>query len=537
MIKDVKIITINHKSFQGTPESFEDIINKNKMHVYATAYAYIYNHADAEDIMQETFIEAYFKYGNLIEKSKISAWLCSIARNKAKTLYSRKKRVYPDVNLISADMSDTPSDIVLKNECKDIIMQKIKTLSDVLRETVILFYFGEKSIKEISSILSVSIGTVKSRLYSARKLLKTELVEMMDNEIKQIKELDWMPKGKPKWHEGWVNGYVRGLELIFKYLSEDVDYNTIMGDLGQAFIIQGDIGGTNLIDGAPDLGWWPLEPLSVMRLDFLERVVGRKIMDVKPIWDDIKDTPISSFKKHFKPFVTSALDKNIPCLIQMSATWYIVTGYDNKENKLVGMCLNEVEGKEKINLIEEIMPPYCGISVGNKINGIDRKQADIKALLYAIALHNDHILGESTKHISNYSTRHKEAFNKHWRTGKETIAAWLLCLENNENPGKYFWHNNVVGHIKRNRITAVRYLTAMQKRHDTQFAGYLAEAIDCYNSVVEIMKSAYINANDFETIKGRNKLISKIKKMASLESKAVESMLKAAMSVQHKKNI
>jgi len=74
-------------------------------------------------------------------------------------------------------------------------------------------------------------------------------------------QLAWIPAGKPQWHSGWIKGYARGLDLI-------------LNDIGQAFIMQGEENSINVRDGAVDVGWWPLEPLGIIRLNFLEKTVG-----------------------------------------------------------------------------------------------------------------------------------------------------------------------------------------------------------------------------------------------------------------------
>ena len=67
--------------FNGKEEEFEKLISKYKAVVYGTAYAYFGYNSEIDDVVQETFIEAYFNYGKIREKEKIGAWLCKVARN------------------------------------------------------------------------------------------------------------------------------------------------------------------------------------------------------------------------------------------------------------------------------------------------------------------------------------------------------------------------------------------------------------------------------------------------------------------------
>jgi len=141
-------------------------------------------------------------------------------------------------------------------------------------------------------------------------------------------QLAWIPAGKPQWHSGWIKGYARGLDLILNYLGHEVDYATIMGDIGQAFIMQGEENSINVRDGAVDVGWWPLEPLGIIRLNFLEKTVGREIRDIKLPWSETKYEPASTYKQWFEPMVISSVENGKPCLVRVGSAWYMVTGYD-----------------------------------------------------------------------------------------------------------------------------------------------------------------------------------------------------------------
>ncbi len=62
---------------------------------------------------------------------------------------------------------------------------------------------------------------------------------------------DWIPPGADEY----ANSYARGIEIVLNYLGHDVDYDTIMGDSGQAFIVQGETNSVNTVGGAVNVGW------------------------------------------------------------------------------------------------------------------------------------------------------------------------------------------------------------------------------------------------------------------------------------------
>ena len=236
-------------------------------------------------------------------------------------------------------------------------------------------------------------------------------------------QLDWIPAGKPQWHSGWMTGYARGLELILSYLGHDIDYDTMMGDMGQAFIMQGEENSINLFEGAVDVGWWPLEPLGFIRLNFLEKTVGREIRDAKLPMSEIGKDPIKSYEKWFEPMIRSSLRDNKPCLARVGSAWYIITGYDDEASPLIGMCPNEEEGEEKIYRIEdEPMPPYASLAVGEAISTIDRKKADLEALNFAVSLHRDQVLGTDVAYAGEYALRRADEYGKYWRTGLKSFS-------------------------------------------------------------------------------------------------------------------
>ena len=183
----------NH--FNGTMQEFEDIVNRNKLLLYSVVYGIAGNY-EADDIVQETFIYAYYHYGTLKDQGKLTSWLCAIARNKAYDSQKRSRRTVSIDILGEAASFETSESLFIHNEEKNLMLSEIAKLSDQNRETVMLYYFADQSIKEISDILSVPEGTIKYRLFESRKKLKKELIDMMNNEKKTIEQKDIFTKIK-----------------------------------------------------------------------------------------------------------------------------------------------------------------------------------------------------------------------------------------------------------------------------------------------------------------------------------------------------
>jgi hypothetical protein len=265
-----------------------------------------------------------------------------------------------------------------------------------------------------------------------------------------------------------------------------------------------------------------LEPLGIVRLNFLEKTVGRKIQDIKLPRFGPKEEPVNTYKQWFEPMVISAVENGRPCLVRVGSAWYIVTGYDDEPFPLIGMCSNEEQGKERIYRVEEPMPPYVSLAVGEPVPTIDRTKADLEALKFAIALHREQVLGTKVGYDGEYPLRRADEYGKYWRTGLKSFSAWIACLEDTEHLGQPFWHSNVVGHLYWNRRTAVRYLKAMQERHSKTIAVHLENAIQRYQAVIaELNKVDTSREAIIVSLQGRGQLIKSIERIMQLESQAV----------------
>ena len=163
-----------------TDKELEKIYNEAYRAVYWTAMSLLKNEADAEDIVQDTFVTLIESYDTLNDKDKVIPWLKKIAANKCLNRLTRTKtdavedEFFDDVEAIAEDF--LPDSIVESEEARKIVMDIINNkLSDDIRRTLILFYFDDLSTKEIAEALGVPEGTVRRRLNFARNKIKKEV--------------------------------------------------------------------------------------------------------------------------------------------------------------------------------------------------------------------------------------------------------------------------------------------------------------------------------------------------------------------------
>jgi len=173
-----------------TDKELEKIYNESYKSVYWTAMQLLKDKADAEDIVQETFIAFMRSYGDLEDRSKVVALLKKIAANKCLNRIRLDKtenmdeEFFDNVEAVPEDF--LPDSIIESDDARRIIMDIINnSLSEDIRRTLILFYFDEMSTREIAEALGVPEGTVRRRLNFARNKIKKEVEKYEeDNDTK-----------------------------------------------------------------------------------------------------------------------------------------------------------------------------------------------------------------------------------------------------------------------------------------------------------------------------------------------------------------
>ena len=154
--------------------NFSDLYSASQKDLYKYCRSLCGNDADAQDLMQQTYLKALKSLEKLNDEN-LPAWLRSVARNIF--LDNLRKSRYSAEELTEIpDNSNNPEFIAEKRDIGRILLKALKDcLSPVQRMTVILYYYDEKSVSEIARIMQCSVGTVESRLYYARKKLREEL--------------------------------------------------------------------------------------------------------------------------------------------------------------------------------------------------------------------------------------------------------------------------------------------------------------------------------------------------------------------------
>jgi RNA polymerase sigma-70 factor (ECF subfamily) len=173
----------------GEMLAFDEIVGRYKDPLMNFVYRFLSDATESEDVVQETFLRVFRNKKAYKKIAKFSTWIYTIAGNLAKTeLRKRKKRNiyslseigFEDKDYEILDDSQSPEKKTNTRMYDDIIQREIQQLSPKFREVIILRDIQELSYEEISKIIDVPLGTVKSRVNRARLRLQDKLKFLLD---------------------------------------------------------------------------------------------------------------------------------------------------------------------------------------------------------------------------------------------------------------------------------------------------------------------------------------------------------------------
>jgi RNA polymerase sigma-70 factor (ECF subfamily) len=179
---------------KGDMDAFEVLVKKHQKAIFNIAYRMMGSYEEASDIVQDAFISAFRRINDFKGRAKFSTWLYAIVMNLSKNrLKQLRARIHHEKYSIDNPMpmnegraygdpkSSEPSalEMLEKKDARQKVQQCIHSLDDELREVVVLRDIQGFTYEEISDLLAIPDGTVKSRLFRAREALKDCLKKAM----------------------------------------------------------------------------------------------------------------------------------------------------------------------------------------------------------------------------------------------------------------------------------------------------------------------------------------------------------------------
>ena len=188
-MEDLKII--DH-ILDNESAGFKTLVDKYQLMVVNTCYGFVHNREDAEDIAQEVFIEVHRSIQKFRKESKLSTWLYRISVNKSLNFIrdNKKNSWFQSLDILfgseksqgkvielSNPGDETPDKIIENKETADFIYEAISSLPKNQKVAFTLHKYEDLSYKEISEVMELSLSSVESLLFRAKKNLQTKLIK------------------------------------------------------------------------------------------------------------------------------------------------------------------------------------------------------------------------------------------------------------------------------------------------------------------------------------------------------------------------
>lgn len=166
---------------EDTRNKLEQIYVHYKKPAYWTAYNILKDHHEAEDIIQEAIIKISKVIDNIEEVrcNKTKGLFVIIVRNLSINVYNKRKNkentLYEDIEIVSEELS--LDDVIVGLEESRIIAQKLNQIHPSYADILTLKYYNEYSNQEISELLNITEGNIRTRLHRAKAAIKKMLVQ------------------------------------------------------------------------------------------------------------------------------------------------------------------------------------------------------------------------------------------------------------------------------------------------------------------------------------------------------------------------
>jgi RNA polymerase sigma-70 factor, ECF subfamily len=171
--------------------TFEQIVFKYEKKIFNLILRCIGDREEAEDLTQETFVNAYKSFNAFRGECKIHTWLCQIALNQCKNRFRQRDRRRtvegPSLDAPSGgsdealrpleipDWDQSPQEVLIRNETYRYVLKAIRSLPDEYRTVIILCDLQQMSYQQIAQITSLSLEAVKTRIHRGRLMLRRKV--------------------------------------------------------------------------------------------------------------------------------------------------------------------------------------------------------------------------------------------------------------------------------------------------------------------------------------------------------------------------
>ena len=179
------------RAASGDARAFEALMRRYNRMLFRTARAILRDDAEAEDALQEAYLQAYGSLASFRAEAKLSTWLARIVANEALMRLRKQTRRAEIVPMQSADapeveqvmdtdMDNAPDTRAARGEIRRLLEAQIDALPETYRTVFMLRAVEELSAEETAAVLEIPAATVRTRLFRARSLLREALAQKID---------------------------------------------------------------------------------------------------------------------------------------------------------------------------------------------------------------------------------------------------------------------------------------------------------------------------------------------------------------------
>lgn len=165
--EDLKLV---QESRQGSRESLERLLIRYEKAIFNAAYRILRDYEDAKDVTQNVFVKAFQNLDHFDAKQRFFSWIYRIALNESINLCKSRRRLEAAEDTRVEE--NTPEKLMSRTELGGVVEAALMCLGFEYRVVIVLRHFNDCNYQEMSEILEIPEKTVKSRLFTARGLLR-----------------------------------------------------------------------------------------------------------------------------------------------------------------------------------------------------------------------------------------------------------------------------------------------------------------------------------------------------------------------------